>query len=85
MSQREGEFDKGSDDELRAWKISERDFPSAGSNHDKLKFFVSYAVLAPSSHNTQPWLFDISDSTISLFADRTIALPVVDPEEESSQ
>lgn len=83
MSQSEGKFAKGSDDDdLHAWKISEKAFPSGGSNEDKLKFFVNYAVLAPSSHNTQPWLFDISNSTtISLYADRTRALPVVDPED----
>jgi nitroreductase len=36
--------------------------------------------LAPSSHNTQPWLFKIVDNSIELYADRTRALPVVDPE-----
>lgn len=37
------------------------------------------AVLAPSSHNTQPSLFHVSHSTIDLFADRDRALPVNDP------
>ncbi|MFA5991457.1 MAG: hypothetical protein WC794_04400 [Candidatus Doudnabacteria bacterium] len=32
---------------------------------------VWYASLAPSSHNTQPWLFKIKDKTISLFANKT--------------
>lgn len=40
---------------------------------------IGKAVRAPSSHNTQPWLFEVSESTISLFADRTRALPVNDP------
>jgi hypothetical protein len=37
--------------------------------------------LAPSGHNTQPWAFRIStdDNIIHLYADRTRALPVVDP------
>ena len=39
------------------------------------------AVLAPSSHNTQPWLFRLSESVIDLLADRTRALPVNDPED----
>ena len=40
---------------------------------------IQAAVLAPSSHNTQPWLFRISASAIDLIADRTRALPVNDP------
>jgi hypothetical protein len=40
---------------------------------------VRQAVLAPSSHNTQPWLFRVSESAIDLLADRTRALPVNDP------
>ena len=31
---------------------------------------VGRAVLAPSSHNTQPWRFRVSDAVIDLFADR---------------
>lgn len=37
------------------------------------------AVRAPSSHNTQPWLFTVDDGQIQLRADRTRALPVNDP------
>lgn len=42
---------------------------------------IHRAVLAPSSHNTQPWLFRVSDSTIDLWADRTRALAVNDPDD----
>jgi nitroreductase len=42
---------------------------------------VRAAVLAPSSHNTQPWIFRVGDSQIELFADRTRALPVNDPDD----
>ena len=42
---------------------------------------IHKAVRAPSSHNTQPWLFQVSESTISLYADRTRALPVNDPDD----
>lgn len=41
---------------------------------------IRKAILAPSSHNTQPWLFRLSDSVIDLLADRTRALPVNDPD-----
>ena len=49
------------------------------SNQRSLRLF-RMAVHAPSSHNTQPWLFRISQSAIDLYADRTRALPVNDPE-----
>jgi hypothetical protein len=34
---------------------------------------------APSSHNSQPWLFRFTPGGVELIADRTRALPVVDP------
>jgi nitroreductase len=46
-----------------------------------LGVLVEQAVLAPSSHNTQPWRFRIESGAIHLYADRTRALPVNDPED----
>jgi len=65
------------------WKVSETWFSSYDKPFDKLKFFLNYAILAPSGHNTQPWAFRIStdENTIHLYADRTRALPVVDPDD----
>lgn len=76
-----GKREKGQ--ELEAWNISDEKFPVKGSHYDKLRFFVGYAILAPSSHNTQPWLFKVSGNTIELYADRTRALPVVDPDDRA--
>jgi nitroreductase len=68
---------------LIAWEVNEKDFPKNGKVQDKLKFLVKYAILAPSGHNTQPWLFEVNEDemTINLYADRTRALPVIDPED----
>lgn len=44
-----------------------------------ISHLLAQATLAPSSHNTQPWLFTATDSGILLHADRTRALPVNDP------
>jgi hypothetical protein len=52
--------------------------PQAGIA-EQLRRAVQYAVLAPSSHNTQPWHFIIDDNSIVVCADRMRALPVVDP------
>jgi hypothetical protein len=59
--------------------VQPADFPAAGTDAEKLRFLVRYAVLAPSSHNTQPWLFKPGDDCLELYADRTRSLPVVDP------
>jgi hypothetical protein len=66
-------------DLLDPWKISETNFPKRGSPSEQLEFLLNYAVLAPSGYNSQPWLFKIVHETIELYANRTRAVPVVDP------
>ena len=46
---------------------------------DLARTLIAAAILAPSSHNTQPWLFAASEHHIDLIADRRRALPVNDP------
>ena len=36
-------------------------FPTDGSLAARAAFLLQYAVLAPSSHNSQPWLFTVDD------------------------
>lgn len=52
---------------------------STASTSKKIRFALQQAVLAPSSHNSQPWHFIVDDDSITLCADRMRALPVVDP------
>jgi nitroreductase len=66
---------------LAPWNISESHFPFYGNAAEKLAFCVRYAILAPSSHNTQPWHFVIQKNQIELYADRTRRLPVIDPDD----
>ena len=49
--------------EFQAWNVTESQFPREGSKIEQMKFLLNYAILAPSSHNTQPWLFKIIDDT----------------------
>jgi hypothetical protein len=44
---------------------------------------IHYATLAPSSHNTQPWLFTQGDRCIHIHADRSRRLLVVDPDDHA--
>lgn len=66
---------------LANWAEAIDALPLSGSPRQKALAAVRLAVLAPSSHNTQPWLFAVGDSGVSLFMDRTRALPVADPDD----
>jgi len=66
---------------LNVWEVNDNDWPLNGDDKEKFLFLLRYAILAPSGHNTQPWLFKLSGNTLELHADRTRCLPVVDPED----
>lgn len=55
-------------------------FPVRGDPAEQLRFLLSWAVLAPSRHNTQPWIFEIHDGEVRVFADGSRSLPVSDPD-----
>ncbi len=55
------------------------EFPAEGGADEKLLFLLKFAIRAPSSHNTQPWLFRIQGHEVDLIADLNRSLPVVDP------
>ncbi|MEO1398336.1 MAG: nitroreductase family protein, partial [Pseudomonadota bacterium] len=61
------------------WRIDEADFPAQDSLWKQMEFLLRYAILAPSGHNTQPWRFRLLEDHLVVLADRTRALPVVDP------
>ncbi|WP_428266835.1 Acg family FMN-binding oxidoreductase [Haliangium sp.] len=65
---------------LESWNVSALDYPANSPQRDRLAFLVRYAILAPSSHNTQPWLFEVSDDAIALRADYSRTLRVIDRE-----
>lgn len=48
---------------------------------EKSTAVIQAAVLAPSSHNTQPWIFRVSETAVDLVADGSRALPANDPED----
>ena len=66
---------------LQAWDVKESSFPVNASSEEKLTFLLNYAVLAPSSHNSQPWKFNVSGDEISVFADKTRWLKVADADQ----
>lgn len=50
-------------------------------NIAQLKELVHYATLAPSSHNTQCWKFQLEDHAISILPDLSRRCPIVDPDD----
>ena len=51
-----------------------------GAEPDLRRWALGYAILAPNSHNRQPWLVDLSQpNAITLYVDRSRMLPMTDP------
>ena len=50
--------------------INPSDFFQQTSPVERIKFLLRYAVLAPSTHNSQPWLFKIEKDSCQIFIDR---------------
>ena len=61
-----------------AWGIDVNAFPKNGNDAKQLEFLVNFAVLAPSSHNSQPWRFRIAGNSIIVEPEFRRALPASD-------
>lgn len=69
----------GSSGTISPWTIDAEEFPHKGTDIEKLRFLLRYAILAPSNHNSQPWAIHIRNGYIELFADRSRSSPNSDP------
>lgn len=61
------------------WQIDESEFYELESHADQMAFLIRYAVLAPSSHNTQPWSFRLTREGVEVYADYSRSCGVSDP------
>lgn len=61
-----------------AWDIKIEDFFNLRTTDEKLRFLLNFAVLAPSSHNSQPWSFHIENNSIKIYADMARSLSASD-------
>jgi hypothetical protein len=55
----------------QAWLINIEDFHLFQTETEKFKFLLKFAILAPSSHNTQPWQFRINNNSVFIFPDES--------------
>lgn len=62
------------------YEIDDQAFPWYDTLHAQFTFLLRYAILSPSSYNTQPWKFGLSDEGIAVYADYARRLPVADPD-----
>jgi nitroreductase len=63
------------------WDVDYADFPREGTIEQRASFLLRYAILAPSSHNSQPWSFAVRADEIDVFVEESRWLDVADPDE----
>src|SRR5260221_413928 len=67
-----------SQDNYLAWSISEKEFPKESTIEEKIRFFTRFGILAPSTHNTQPWKFKVQKNSLFIYPDLSKKLPFGD-------
>ncbi|MDR3458524.1 MAG: hypothetical protein P4N60_13825 [Verrucomicrobiae bacterium] len=60
--------------------MSEVDFPATGSPRQKLEFALTYATLAPTAGNWQPWYFRLTETRVDLMAKKNPSREEIDPD-----
>jgi nitroreductase len=65
--------------DLSVWEIPTEAFPITGSLKEKINFWLEYAILAPSAHNTQPWQWQLDGNQLSILRDYEHSLKESDP------
>lgn len=65
------------------WQVDLAGCP-ADTVSSMLDYCLHYAVLAPSPHNAQPWLFDRADGHVDIVLDTARALPISDPQDREA-
>jgi nitroreductase len=62
------------------WGVSEQDFPDTAPIESRLRFLLRYAILAPSTKNSQPWAFSVQGNRIHIIADFRQRQLIADPD-----
>ena len=62
------------------WEVSELDFPDTSPIQTQLRFLLRYAILAPSTKNSQPWAFSVQGNQVHVIADLRRGQLIADPD-----
>ena len=62
------------------WEVSEQDFPDTAPIETQLRFLLRYAILAPSTKNSQPWAFSVQGNRVHIIADLRRGQLIADPD-----
>jgi hypothetical protein len=65
-------------DNYKAWAVDITAFDVLKTSEEKLRFLLRFAVLAPSSHNSQPWKFEVVGGLIKIAPESSRRLPKSD-------
>jgi hypothetical protein len=62
------------------WGVSQGDFPNTAPLEKQLRFLLRYAILAPSTKNSQPWAFSVRGNQVHIMADLRRGQLIADPD-----
>ena len=62
------------------WGVDADDYPADAPIDERARFCLRYAILAPSSHNAQPWRFRIDGNAVHVAAEESRWLRAADPD-----
>lgn len=62
------------------WNVVVDGYPANEDFEAQARFLLQYAILAPSSHNSQPWEFGIADTEVTVGAAESRWLDAADPD-----
>ena len=65
-------------DNYKPWGVDYKEFYTQAGKQDRLRFLLRFAILAPSSHNSQPWSFRVDGDEIIIFPEDARMLPKSD-------
>jgi nitroreductase len=66
------------------WEIEPKEFPFTGRLEEKIKYALQFAILAPSTHNTQPWCFSVKNDSCVVYLDSSRLLPYADKDKRDA-
>lgn len=64
---------------FEAWKWDYTEFPLSATIEAQINFCIQAGILAPNTHNTQPWLFNVSGNHLQIFPNLEYRLAQADP------